>query len=264
MKRVMHAGPQRAAPVHSVLGALLLVFAVAFVAGGQTVRDQLIAGIIGAPDTMFEAMHAFVESADALFETDPDAYAERLANPDAWFEAEYGITLKNASVWTIDLTFEPPTDGALWLFESPYVGDGTLQDQGLFFSGPGLAMMLRVVGDDEASDAEPAGSYTQQFLEIISSRSEDALATMRTVTLRANLPGDNLERQAILEQPRETFYSAGVTLSAASTELLVIDLAVGVEYGAVHFGEILEGQVRAPNGFVVFGEHSAVAYNATI
>ena len=107
MKRVMHRRSRRALPARFVLGTLLLVFAVALASGGQTVRDQFIAQIIGAPDGMFEAMHAFVETADSLFETDPDAYAEMLANPDAWFEVEYGITLKNASIWTVDLTFEP-------------------------------------------------------------------------------------------------------------------------------------------------------------
>ena len=186
-----------------------------------------------------------------------------LSDPDAWIMANYDIPLRNGRIWVADLTVEAPADGAPWLYESPYQGEGALMVQGVSFGGPDIALLIQTAVGDSAPGGVSPSDDTQAYLEIVTNRSETVWGSIRAKVLDVDLAGASEETSFFLNNTREAFGYEGVTFSAGSTRLLAIDLPLAIEYGAVTIGRMAENEFPNAEGFVMFGENCVIVYNGT-
>jgi len=261
MKTTMRSKPRCSLSV--LLSSLLLVTAITLPLLGQesALRDTVIGQIVKMDDGTISEMIAFVDEADALLDTDPGAREAMLVDPMAWF-AGREIGFRDAIVWTIDLTIDPP-DAEPWLFISPYSGDQDLKQEALVFSGSEVATIFQV-SDTAAPGATSPTEPVQSILEQISARSESEWEALRRAVLGLNLPGSTEERAfAVLQTRMYLDQVAGVQLSSGNTKVTSVLIPLGEEYGAVHFGEIPEGQILMATGIAIVGDSAVIIYNGT-
>lgn len=261
MTNRMRSSSRRCCAARYVPGVVAVLIALSlFISGTETsVPDEAIQDIISMPGGTLGAMREFVEIADST-DVDVDARNEMLANPHVWFEQNYGITLDDAVLWTVDFTVAPPEDERPWLYESEYLGDDPLMKEAIVFSGPNLCLFIQTSEDADAS-GERSDAVTQRFLEVISGRSEEEWNSLRSIVLDVNR-GDDEEQALFMEQTRQALINYNQRLSGANSRLLVVDLALGNEYGAVRFGEIPTGMVMTPQALTIIGEGAAIVYNS--
>jgi len=252
MKRVL-AGLRRCYSTRSVVGALSVAVLVSVLAVGveTSVPDALIESIISMPPGTLAAMHEFIGAADAP-DIDPDARSAMLADPQAWFYDNHGITFEGAVLWTADLTVSPPEEGAEWLFESQYLGEEPLRMEGIVLSGPELCLFIQTPHGD-GPQGEAAEAITGRFLDAITGRSEEDWNGLLEIVQDVNR-GSPEDKAFFSSGTREFLIGSGLRLSGANTRLLVVNIPLGCEYAAVHFGPIPEGYVLELQGLALIGE----------
>jgi hypothetical protein len=243
------------------VGVVAVLVAFSLLTGGTetSVPDEAIRDIISMPEGTPSAMREFVQIADSP-DMDVDVRNEMLANPHVWFEENYGIILDDAVLWTVDFSVAPPEDERPWLYESEYLGDDPLMKEAVVFSGPNLCLFIQI-SEDAGASGGGSDAVTQRFLEVISGRSEEEWNNLRSIVLDVNRANDE-EQTLFKEQTRQALINYNQRLSGANSRLLVVDLALGNEYGAVRFGEIPTGMVMTPQALTVIGESVAIVYNS--
>ncbi len=244
--------------VAAVFVAVALV-SVLMVGVETSVSDAVIRDIISMPDGTLPAMRAFIEAVDSP-DIEPEARSAMLANPHVWFEEHFGITFEGAVLWTVDKTVLPPEDGQPWFFESRYLGDDPLPQEGLVFSGPDLSLFIQTAQSDGPEGGEP-GVIMQRFLEVISGRSQDDWNRLLEIVQEVNR-GTVEQQQAFLNDTRAELINYNQRLSAAGTGLYAVDLKLGEEYGGVHFGPVPEGMVLNGQGLAFIGVSAMLVYNS--
>ncbi len=252
--------------VVAILGFLaIVVFGLAGVAEDISVSDELLQTFIAAPDGTLTAMQDFVTQADALYESNPEVRAEMLADPHGWILDNYGIEVTSAVFWTVDLMVPPPLEGAAWLFDSPYLGDGALLPPAIVLSGPELALFIQVPESATPATTTPM-SLTQRYLEIIGGRPDSELNNLQAIVLDMNSRASEEEVTLFKEETRRALLNYNQRMSAGETRLLVVDIPLGMspDYNAVHFGLIPDGTILAPAALAYIGDTCVICFNVTL
>ena len=256
------AGLRRCGSARCVVGVFTVVALVSVLAVGieTSVPDGWIRAIIDMQEETLVAMRSFVEAADSP-DIDAETRSEMLANPHAWVEQNFEITIEGAILWTVDINVTPPEDGQAWLFESYYLGDDPMMQEAVVFSGPNLCLFIQTSQGGDGTPGLGAAAITQRFLEVISGRSEEEWNGLLKIVQEMNR-GSEEEQSFFKAQTRAALINFNQRLSGANTRLQVVAIAPGIEYGAVHFGEIPEGMVMTPQGLTLVGDSVLLVYNA--